>query len=217
MDSCTQAESTKNSTNSNEFQTPMKNMGNKTSLHTSETTELKLSAEKRNSDAKDSDYDFNESDVKESAESQQSADNEHYLNPDNSCNLEHEIDIENNGDPTVAKSSASFPTASAEDCRPKKTCKQPSCEATSLSLRAEKESLPSKRRLLSDMYKIMANDELPFTIKQKDEDRMDQWIIKLNKFDVESDLYKDLMVLGLDCVELHMIFPEDVSQTTLIY
>jgi len=93
----------------------------------------------------------------------------------------------------------------------KKVWKEPSREAVDLSLRAEKENTSSKRRLLSDMYTIMTNDELPFTVKQKDEDRMDQWIIQLNGFDQESALYKDLLVLGLDCVEMQMNFPDDVS------
>ena len=40
---------------------------------------------------------------------------------------------------------------------------------------------------------------------------MDKLTIKLFKFDEDSDLHKDLLVLGLDCVELEMNFPEQVS------
>lgn len=195
MYSSTSTKSTNIFPSSNESHSFSRESGDETSLYASETAELQQSAaEDHNFDAEDS-YDFNESDVEDKA---------------NSGNTDEP--------PTVATSpSLSLSAASAEEYRPKKAWKQPSREAINLSLQAEKEAVPSKRRLLSDMYKIMANDELPFTIEQKDDDRMDQWIVKLNGFDEESDLYKDLTVLGLDCVELQMNFPDDVSSNYYVY
>jgi len=51
-------------------------------------------------------------------------------------------------------------------------------------------------------------DEAGFKIEPKSEDSMDRWTIKLFAFDEDSNLCKDLMVLGLDHVELEMSFPD---------
>ena len=80
-----------------------------------------------------------------------------------------------------------------------------------MSLRAEKEKTGGRRRLASDLYKIMMNDteEAGFSLEPRDEDPMDRWKIKLFKFDPDSDLHKDLVFLGEDHVKLEMSFPND--------
>lgn len=83
--------------------------------------------------------------------------------------------------------------------------------AKALSTKAQNATTSSTRRVLSDMHKVMITKGLPFSVEQEDKDRMDKWVVKLNVFDKESDLWKDLRVLGLDYVELSMDFPKDVS------
>lgn len=95
----------------------------------------------------------------------------------------------------------------------KSTWKEPTQEAISMSLRAESEKSGGRRRLASDLYKVMMNDtkEAGFQVEQKDDECMDKWTVKLFNFDVDSDLHKDMLVLGLDHIELEMSFPEQVS------
>merc|ERR1719199_1582712 len=50
--------------------------------------------------------------------------------------------------------------------------------------------------------------EAGFNIEPKSEDSMDTWTIRLFGFDADSNLSQDLMVLGLDHVELEMSFPD---------
>lgn len=91
--------------------------------------------------------------------------------------------------------------------------KEPTKQAVNMSLRVEKEKSGGRRRLAADLYKVMMTDteEAGFSVEQSAEESMDKWTIKLFKFDEDSDLHKDLLVLGLDCVELEMNFPEQVS------
>lgn len=88
--------------------------------------------------------------------------------------------------------------------------REPSQQAVSMSLRVEKEKSGGRRRLAADLYKIMMNDteEAGFSIEPCSEDSMNKWTIKLFKFDTDSNLHKDLMILGLDHVQLEMNFPE---------
>jgi ubiquitin-conjugating enzyme E2 Q len=88
--------------------------------------------------------------------------------------------------------------------------REPSREAVTMSLRAEKEKSGSKRRLAQDLYRIMNKDtsETGFLLEPAVEDQMDVWKISLFQFDQDSMLAKDLKVLGLDSVELEMTFPE---------
>lgn len=88
--------------------------------------------------------------------------------------------------------------------------REPSRAAVSMSLRAEREKTGSKRRLAQDLYRIMNQDTLEagFSIQPKSEDNMDHWVIKLFKFDPDSNLAKDMMVLGFEHVELEMSFPD---------
>ena len=88
--------------------------------------------------------------------------------------------------------------------------REPSRQAVSMSLRAEKEKTGSKRRLAQDLYRIMNQDteEAGFSIGPKSEDSMDHWIIKLFKFDPDSNLAKDMAVLGFEHIELEMAFPD---------
>jgi ubiquitin-conjugating enzyme E2 Q len=92
----------------------------------------------------------------------------------------------------------------------KSSWKEPSKAAISMSLRAEKETTGGRRRLASDLYKIMMNDtnEAGFDVEAADEESMDTWKIRLFKFDSDSKLYKDMLILGLDHVELEMSFPD---------
>jgi ubiquitin-conjugating enzyme E2 Q len=88
--------------------------------------------------------------------------------------------------------------------------KEPTKQAVNMSLRVGKEKSGGRRRLAADLYKVMMTDteESGFSVEQSAEESMDKWTIKLFKFDEDSDLHKDLLVLGLDCVELEMNFPE---------
>jgi len=89
--------------------------------------------------------------------------------------------------------------------------KEPSKQAVTMSLRAERETTGGKRRLASDLYKIMMADTLEagFSLEPKSEDSMDKWIIKLFQFDEDSNLHKDMVVLGIDHIELEMSFPDE--------
>lgn len=88
--------------------------------------------------------------------------------------------------------------------------KEPSKEAVTMSLRAERETTGGKRRLASDLYKIMLRDtaEAGFRLEPSSADSMDKWTIKLFQFDEDSNLHKDMLVLGLDHIELEMSFPD---------
>lgn len=88
--------------------------------------------------------------------------------------------------------------------------KEPSQAAVNMSLRAEQETTGGKRRLASDLYKIMTadTDQAGFSLEPKCEDSMKHWTIKLFQFDEDSNLAKDLAVLSLDHVELEMSFPD---------
>ena len=80
-----------------------------------------------------------------------------------------------------------------------------------MSLRAQQETSGSKRRLAQDLYRIMNQDtkEAGFSLAPQSEDSMDKWTIKLFQFDQDSNLAKDMMVLGIDHIELEMSFPDD--------
>ena len=99
--------------------------------------------------------------------------------------------------------------AAAENAR-KAKWREPSREAVSMSLRAEREKTGSKRRLAQDLYRIMnqETEEAGFSIAPKSEDNMDHWIIKLFMFDPDSNLAKDMVVLGFEHIELEMTFPD---------
>jgi len=88
--------------------------------------------------------------------------------------------------------------------------KEPSQAAVRMSLRAERETSGGKRRLASDLYKIMIRDteEAGFQLEPSSPDSMDRWTIRLFQFDEDSNLSKDMLVLGLDHIELEMSFPE---------
>ncbi|KAL7535941.1 hypothetical protein ACHAXR_006821 [Thalassiosira sp. AJA248-18] len=92
----------------------------------------------------------------------------------------------------------------------KQKWKEPTRAAVNMSLRAEKEKTGGKRRLASDLYKIMMADtvEAGFSLEPTDEDSMEKWCIKLFGFDEDSNLAKDLMVCGNDHVQLEMSFPD---------
>ena len=113
-------------------------------------------------------------------------------------------------------SSASAPAAiveeeeSQQDAAQGKKWREPSREAVSMSLRAQQETTGSKRRLAQDLYRIMNQDteESGFSLAPKTEDSMDKWTIKLFQFDQDSNLAKDMLVLGIDHIQLEMTFPD---------
>jgi len=86
---------------------------------------------------------------------------------------------------------------------------EPTRQAVTMSLRAERETSGGRRRLASDLYKIMASSTVDagFTLEPACEDSMDKWTIKLFGFDQDSNLAKDLLVCNLECVQLEMSFP----------
>jgi ubiquitin-conjugating enzyme E2 Q len=109
-----------------------------------------------------------------------------------------------------ASSSIVVPETNPQEKEKKQKWKEPTRAAVDMSLRAEKEKTGGKRRLASDLYKIMMADtsEAGFSLEPSNEDSMDKWRIKLFDFDVDSNLAKDLLVCGLDHVELEMSFPD---------
>lgn len=100
-------------------------------------------------------------------------------------------------------------SASGGDADSKKW-REPSREAVSMSLRAQSETSGGKRRLAQDLYRIMNQDteEAGFSLAPKSEDSMDKWTIKLFQFDEDSNLAKDMLVMGINHIELEMQFPD---------
>jgi len=110
-----------------------------------------------------------------------------------------------------ATAAAEEQPATIEDEPPqKKAWKQPSEQAVNMSLRAEQEKTGGKRRLAQDLFRIMQQDtvEAGFSLQPSNEDSMDKWTIKLFQFDEDSNLAKDMKVLGLENIELEMSFPD---------
>ena len=83
-------------------------------------------------------------------------------------------------------------------------------QSHSMLLRAEKETSGGKRRLMQDLSRIMNQDTVDagFSIEPTSEDSMEKWTIKLFQFDEDSDLAKDMKVVGISNVELEMTFPD---------
>lgn len=127
--------------------------------------------------------------------------------------LKAEVQVIEEEKPKVAEAE----DESGENSSSKKTAwKEPSQQAISMSIRAEKEKSGGKRRLMADLYKAMTNDstEAGYEVMQKDDSCMNKWTVKLFNFDPDSELHKDLLVLGLDHVELEMNFPDQVCGHT---
>lgn len=119
--------------------------------------------------------------------------------------------IEEDVAPAKAVPSSSLSSPDDEDEAPRKNkWREPSRAAVSMSLRAQQETSGSKRRLAQDLYRIMSQDtqEAGFSLAPQSEDSMDKWTIKLFQFDSSSNLAKDMMVLGIEHIELEMQFPE---------
>lgn len=51
-------------------------------------------------------------------------------------------------------------------------------------------------------------EEAGFSLAPQSEDCMEKWTIKLFQFDPDSNLAKDMLVVGIDHIELEMKFPE---------
>jgi ubiquitin-conjugating enzyme E2 Q len=87
--------------------------------------------------------------------------------------------------------------------------REPSRAAVNMSLRAQQETTGSKRRLAQDLYRIMNQDTevAGFSLAPQSEDCMDHWTIKLFQFDNDSNLAKDMQVLGINHIQLEMKFP----------
>jgi ubiquitin-conjugating enzyme E2 Q len=119
------------------------------------------------------------------------------------------VRVEEDAVDSTANAAASTETSAATVERKQKWVEPPK-SAITMSLRAERESTGGRRRLASDLYKIMSSPTHAsgFTLSPRDEDSMDAWCISLFDFDPDSNLAKDLLVVGLDCVELEMTFPE---------
>jgi ubiquitin-conjugating enzyme E2 Q len=105
---------------------------------------------------------------------------------------------------------ASSTVAAAAETEQRKKWREPSQAAVSMSLRAQQETSGSKRRLAQDLYRIMNQDteEAGFSLAPQSEDSMDKWTIKLFQFDEDSNLAKDMLVLGQDHIQLEMRFPD---------
>lgn len=105
---------------------------------------------------------------------------------------------------------AAVSVAAASETTSKPKWREPSRQAVNMSLRAEKETSGGKRRLAQDLYRIMNQDtaKAGFSLEPSAEDSMDKWSIKLFQFDADSNLAKDMLVLGLEHVELEMSFPD---------
>lgn len=112
-------------------------------------------------------------------------------------------------DPPVAEQPIA-PAAASSTGNTQQKWRQPSKAAVTMSLRADQEKSGGKRRLAQDLYRIMNQDtqEAGFSLQPAQEDSMDKWTIKLFQFDEDSNLAKDMLVLGVDNIELEMSFPE---------
>lgn len=101
------------------------------------------------------------------------------------------------------------PTGAAA-AAPKKKWREPTKAAVNMSLKAEQETSGSKRRLAQDLYRIMNQDTevAGFSLAPASEDSMDLWNIKLFQFDGDSNLAKDMLVLGIENIDLEMKFPD---------
>lgn len=111
----------------------------------------------------------------------------------------------------VASAPATSAAIDGESEAPRrKKWREPSRAAVSMSLRAQQETSGSKRRLAQDLYRIMNQDteEAGFSLAPQSEDSMERWTIKLFQFDPDSNLAKDMLVVGIDHIELEMKFPE---------
>jgi ubiquitin-conjugating enzyme E2 Q len=110
----------------------------------------------------------------------------------------------------VAGPSLTTDSASEGAAPSRRKWREPTREAVNMSLRAQQETSGSKRRLAQDLYRIMNQDteEAGFSLAPQSEDSMELWTIKLFQFDPDSNLAKDMMVLGIDHIELEMKFPE---------
>lgn len=110
----------------------------------------------------------------------------------------------------LSTSSPPIPETNPGDNERKQKWREPTRAAVNMSLRAEKEKTGGRRRLASDLYKIMMADtkEAGFSLEPADEDSMEKWCIKLFDFDEDSCLAKDLLVCNLDHVELEISFPD---------
>lgn len=99
-------------------------------------------------------------------------------------------------------------TSPSESTKPK--WRQPSQQAVSMSLRAEQETSGGKRRLAQDLYRIMNQDtaQAGFSLNPTSEDSMKHWTIQLFQFDPDSNLAKDMKVLGIEHIDLEMSFPD---------
>jgi len=128
-------------------------------------------------------------------------------------NVIEDEDRASNSDGNVVQQYAALDFGQSVSDSKKPAWKEPTQKAVSMSLRAENEKSGGRRRLAADLYKVMMTDtiEAGFEVEQKDDECMDKWIVKLFNFDSDSDLHKDLLVLGVDHVELEMNFPEQVS------
>jgi ubiquitin-conjugating enzyme E2 Q len=101
-----------------------------------------------------------------------------------------------------------------DDAKKTRKWQEPSRAAVEMSVRMEKEKSGNKRRLLQDLYRIMNQPSehqtaAGFSLRPTNEDSMKEWTIRLFQFDADSNLAKDLLVLGLEHVQLSMIFPDD--------
>jgi ubiquitin-conjugating enzyme E2 Q len=110
-------------------------------------------------------------------------------------------------DPSAAIVEEDVAAASASTSNNK--WREPSRAAVNMSLRAQQETTGSKRRLAQDLYHIMNQDTevAGFSLAPQSEDCMDHWTIKLFQFDEDSNLAKDMQVLGINHVQLEMKFP----------
>lgn len=110
----------------------------------------------------------------------------------------------------IVEEEAGSEKAPEEEPSHKRKWKEPTRAAVNMSLRAQSESTGGKRRLAQDLYRIMNQDteEAGFSLQPKSEDSMDKWVIKLFQFDDESNLAKDMKVLGVEDIELEMKFPD---------
>lgn len=129
-------------------------------------------------------------------------------NSDNPARIRDEEESVHNNNNSNNNAGTAGASSAAMAAKPK--WREPSRAAVSMSLRAEREKTGSKRRLAQDLYRIMnqETEEAGFSIAPKSEDNMDHWIIKLFMFDDDSNLAKDMLVLGFEHIELEMTFPD---------
>lgn len=77
-----------------------------------------------------------------------------------------------------------------------------------MNVKLDTQNSAGNRRLVKDLSRVLNSHTPGVSVSLADDDALNLWKIELSEFDPDSDLYKDLKVLGRTSVELTMSFPK---------